>query len=161
VVPRQVRLKYSMAEEYFHVQGASLYADLCQAELDAKTRIIVENPEFVVFAPYASRIPYETWIVPRKPAATFGLSDPACLPALASTLRELLARLHLALGDPAYNLTLFGAPRRHSDEPDFVWHIEVLPRLAIAAGFEYATGMAINTVLPETAAETLRNAGAD
>jgi UDPglucose--hexose-1-phosphate uridylyltransferase len=84
------------------------------------------------------------------------MAAPECLPALARTLRELLARLHDALGDPAYNLTFFGAPRRHSDEPDFAWHIEVLPRLAIAAGFEFATGMAINTVLPETTAETLR-----
>jgi UDPglucose--hexose-1-phosphate uridylyltransferase len=157
VVPRLVRLKYSVAEEYFHAQGASLYADLCQAELDEKTRVVIETPDFIVFAPYASRIPYETWIVPRKPAANFGLSDPAALPALAAVLQEHLERLHVALGDPAYNLTFFGAPRRHGDEPDFVWHIEVLPRLAIAAGFEYATGMAINTVMPEAAAELLRD----
>jgi UDPglucose--hexose-1-phosphate uridylyltransferase len=156
IVPRLVRLKYTMAEEYYQLHGSSLYADLCRAELEAQTRVVVENSEFMVFAPYASRVPYETWIVPRTPAPNFGMASPASLPALARTLQELLQRLHAALGDPAYNLTFFGAPRRHSDEPDFAWHIEVLPRLAIAAGFEFATGMAINSVLPEAAAEMLR-----
>jgi UDPglucose--hexose-1-phosphate uridylyltransferase len=158
VVPRQIRLKYAMATEYYNAQGVSLYSDLCRAELDAKARVVIESRDFVAFAPYASRIPYETWIVPRDPKPSFGLADPACLPSLAQTLRELLQRLQVALGDPAYNLTLFCAPRRHSDEPDFVWHVEVLPRLATEAGFEFATGMAINSVLPELAAETLRGA---
>ncbi len=156
VVPRQLRLKYEIAAEYFQVQGISLYQDLCQAELDAKTRVIVETPEFVAFAPFASRVPYQAWIVPRDPKPSFGAADPSCLPGLAHTLRDLLQRMQVALGDPAYNLTFFGAPRRHTDEPDFEWHIEVLPRLQVDAGFELATGMTINSVLPEAAAEALR-----
>jgi UDPglucose--hexose-1-phosphate uridylyltransferase len=157
VVPRHVRLKYSMAADYYNAQGVSLYADHCRAELAAGRRVVIETPDFVAFVPFASRVPYETWIVPRKGAPSFELSDPSSLPSLAATLRELLGRLHVALDDPAYNLTFFGAPRRHVDEPDFVWHIEVLPRLGIAAGFELATGMAINSVLPETAAQVLRD----
>lgn len=157
IVPRMIRLKYQVATEYYHAQGVSLYEDLCQAELDAKDRIVLETPEFIAFAPFASRVPYETWIVPREPRPSFGLADPSCLPGLARALREVLQRLQVALSDPAYNLTFFGAPRRHTDEPDFVWHIEVHPRLEIAAGFEFATGMAINSVLPEVAAEALRN----
>lgn len=156
VVPRLIRMKYAVAAEYYHAQGVSLYEDLCQAELDAKERIVLETPEFIAFTPFASRIPYETWVVPREPKPSFALADPSSLPALARTLRETLQRLQVALGDPAYNLTFFGAPRRHADEPDFVWHIEILPRLEIAAGFEYATGMAINSVLPEVAADALR-----
>jgi UDPglucose--hexose-1-phosphate uridylyltransferase len=158
VVPRRIRVKYQAAAEYYHAQGVSLYQDLCQAELDAKARIIIDSPEFIAFAPFASRVPYEAWIMPRDPKPSFGLADPAGLPSLARTLRELLQRLQLTLGDPAYNLTFFSAPRRHADEPDFVWHIEILPRLEIDAGFELATGMAINGVLPEAAAEALRRA---
>jgi UDPglucose--hexose-1-phosphate uridylyltransferase len=156
VVPRLIRLKYAVAAEYYHAQGVSLYEDLCQAELTAKERVIIDTPEFIAFAPFASRIPYETWIVPRELKPSFGLADPRSLPALARTVREVLLRVQVALGDPAYNLTFFGAPRRHADEPDFGWHIEILPRLEIAAGFEFATGMAINSVLPEVAAEALR-----
>ena len=158
MVPRQLRLKYEIAAEYYQAQGVSLYQELCQAELEAKARIIAETPEFVAFAPFASRVPYQAWIVPRDPKPSFGAADPASLPGLARTLRDLLQRMQVTLGDPAYNLTFFGAPRRHADEPDFVWHIEVLPRLHVDAGFELATGMNINSVLPEAAAEALRAA---
>jgi UDPglucose--hexose-1-phosphate uridylyltransferase len=161
VVPRQIRLKYQVAADYYQAHGVSLYQELGQAELDAKTRVIVETPEFVAFAPFASGFPYQLWIVPRAPAPSFELADSGCLPALGRTLRELLQRMQIALGDPAYNLTFFGAPRRHADEPDFVWHIEIVPRLELQAGFELATGMAINSVLPEVAAETLRRVDLD
>ena len=36
------------------------------------------------------------------------------------------------------------------------WHMELLPRVAMLAGFEYGTGDYINTVFPDTAAATLR-----
>lgn len=158
VVPRQLRLKYQIAAEYYQAQGVSLYQDLCQAELDAEERVIIETPEFVAFAPFASRVPYQAWIVPRVPQPSFDAAAPSSLPGLAKILRELLQRLAVVLGEPAYNLTFFGAPRRHADEPDFVWHIAVHPRLETEAGFELATGMAINPVLPEVAAEALRRA---
>lgn len=161
VVPQQLRLKYQIAAEYYQAQGVSLYQDLCQAELEAKARIVLEGPEFVAFAPFASRFPYQTWIVPRTPMPSFDLAEPSCLPALGRALREVLRRMQLALDDPAYNLTFFGAPRRHADEPDFVWHIDIVPRLEIQAGFELATGMAVNSVLPEDAADALRRVELD
>lgn len=161
VVPQQLRVKYQVAAEYYQAHGISLYQELCEAELDVGARVIIETPEFVAFAPFASRFPYQVWIVPREAAPSFDLAAPSCLPALARSLGEMLRRMHLALGDPAYNLTFFGAPRRHADEPDFVWHIDIVPRLEIQAGFELATGMAVNSVLPEDAAAALRRVDPD
>jgi UDPglucose--hexose-1-phosphate uridylyltransferase len=158
VFPRQTRLKYAMAAEYYHATGGSVYADLCKAELESGVRVIDSNADYVCFAPYASRVPYETWIVPLTSASTFGNANPASFPALANILRGVLRRLREVLGDQAYNLTINSAPRRHADEQDFVWHIEIIPRLGIAAGFEIATGMSINSVLPEQAARLLREA---
>ena len=156
VVPRQVRIKYQMAAEYYNTTGASVYADLCRAELQAAVRVVSVNDAFVAFTPFASRTPYETWIVPRHPSSTFDNAPSETIAALPPILRDVLQRISRTLNDPPYNLVIHSAPRRHADEPDFVWHIELLPRLATAAGFELATGMAINSVLPETAAETLR-----
>ncbi|HET9954278.1 MAG TPA: galactose-1-phosphate uridylyltransferase [Polyangiaceae bacterium] len=156
VLPREIRLKHETAAEYYNVAGVSVYTDLCRAELEVGTRIVSINDEFVAFAPYASRVPYETWILPRKAAPTFESADVMSLPLLAEILKQVLGRMKRALNDPPYNLVVNSAPRRHADEPDFVWHIEVLPRLTTTAGFELATGMAINTVLPEQAAEVLR-----
>lgn len=157
VVPRHIRTKISMAAEHYHKRGRSLYEDIRLAELQDGSRIILENPEFVAFAPFASRTPYEVWILPTKNAPTFAQSDPGSLPELAKILKSVLHRLHRALGDPPYNLTFNGAPHRHADEPDFVWHIQLLPRVSALAGFELATGMAINPILPEVAAEKLRS----
>ncbi|HWA77418.1 MAG TPA: galactose-1-phosphate uridylyltransferase [Polyangiaceae bacterium] len=159
VVPRQVRIKYQMAAEYYNTTGTSVYSELCRAELEAGVRVVSANDEFVAFAPFASRTPYETWIVPRRASSTFENAAPETLAALPATLSDVLKRISRTLDDPPYNLVIHSAPRRHADEPDFVWHIEILPRLATAAGFELATGMAINTVLPELAAEALRAHG--
>ncbi len=161
VVPRQIRTRYAVAAEYYHAHGESLYSALLRAELDDGSRVVLENEHYVAFAPFASRVPYETWIVPRAPSPAFGLAQANTLPGLAEVMHGLLYRLHVALDDSAYNLTVNGAPRRHVDEPDFIWHMEILPRVSAIAGFEFATGMAINSVLPEAAAEQLRQAVAD
>ena len=159
VVPRQIRTKISIAMEHYHKRGRSLYEDMRRAELEDGSRVILENPKFVAFAPFASHTPYEVWILPKTNAPTFAQSSPEALPELADVLHSVLYRLHVALGDPPYNLTFNGAPRRHADEPDFVWHIQLLPRVSALAGFELATGMSINPILPETAAEKLRSVG--
>jgi hypothetical protein len=39
----------------------------------------------------------------------------------------------------------------------FHWYVSVIPRLTRVAGFELGSGVYINTVLPEAAAEFLRN----
>ncbi len=159
IVPRQVRIKFGMAADHYQVTGESVYVELARAEIEAETRLVAANDAFVAFAPFASRTAYETWILPRQPAPTFDLADHSSLPALAAMLTDVLERLRRVLDDPPYNLVINSAPRRHADEPDFVWHIEILPRLSQPAGFELATGMAINPVAPELAAERLRHAG--
>ncbi len=65
-------------------------------------------------------------------------------------------RLHDELDNPDFNLTINSAPRGDEDKAYFLWHIEILPRLARPAGFELGTGMAINAVLPEEVARRLR-----
>lgn len=156
IVPRQIRIKFQMAAEYYNVAGRSVYVDLTEAEVDARSRLVADNSSFVAFAPYASRVPYEVWIVPRTPAPTFDLAAPECLPALAELLIDVLRRLRASIGDAPFNLIINSAPRRHADEPDFVWHVELVPRLTRAAGFELATGISINSITPELAAERLR-----
>lgn len=160
IVPRQLRVKFNTAAEHYQVTGRSVYVELCRAEIESAVRMVASNESFVAFTPFASRTPYETWILPRRPAPTFDLAERATLPALAALLLDVLGRLRRVLDDPPFNLIVNSAPRRHADEPDFVWHIEILPRLSQPAGFELATGMAINPVEPELAAEKLRNANA-
>jgi UDPglucose--hexose-1-phosphate uridylyltransferase len=78
--------------------------------------------------------------------------------ALARTLKKVLAAIDAVQAEPAYNLYVHTAPLRSPQLPHFHWHIEIIPRTARAAGFEWGSGVFINAVPPETAAAELRKA---
>lgn len=156
VVPRLLRLKHSEATEYFDRTGQCLYAVLLAEELSSGKRIVATNDEFVAFVPYAAHLPFETWILPRRPQASFNIARPEQMSPLAEILQRVLLKLYVALDDPDFNLTIDVAPRGDEHKEYFQWHIRILPRLTTPAGFELGSGMSINTVLPEDAAAFLR-----
>lgn len=158
VVPRMLRLKNFEAIGFYDREGVNLYDMLLQDELAAGSRILATNDDFAALCPYASHSAFETWIMPRKRQASFAAVAPTALRALAEMLKIVLLKLHTALNNPDFNLTIDSAPRGEEDEPYFLWHLRILPRLATTAGFELGSGMAINTVLPEQARDFLSEA---
>ena len=156
VVPRMLRLKYAVATDYFDMMGTCLYRDKVQQELHDKKRILVANVHFVALHPLASHLPFETWIVPLQHQTSFGQLQPERFQALAAILKSVLLKLHRGLDNPDFNLTIDTAGHGDEDKPYFSWHIRIVPRLTTPAGFEMGSGMSINTVLPEDAAEYLR-----
>lgn len=158
IVPRRLRLKYEVATEYFDIEGECLYCVLLQEELELKERIVAANEQFVAFVPYAASRPFETWILPRFHQPSFGHIDPATFRPLAELLKKTLLALHNSLEIPDYNLVVQSCARGDEDKSYFLWHIEILPRLTTAAGLELGSGMFINPVRPEEAAEFLRSA---
>jgi UDPglucose--hexose-1-phosphate uridylyltransferase len=120
-------------------------------------RKILDTTHFTVFAPWASIFPFEFWIVPKRDAKTIvGISD-AETRDLAQTIHKSFSALARTLFDPPYNAAFHLAPSGENDDV-FHWHIEVYPKLSIHAGFELGTRMYINTLMPETVAETLSSA---
>lgn len=156
VVPRLNRLKVTVAEEYYDRTGHGLYTRLLEQELAEQTRVLAVNQNYAAVLPYASHVPFETWILPLHQQATFGAVPGALLPDLAAILRLVLRALYRGLDDPDFNLMVDTAPRGDEGKPWFLWHIQILPRLAPRSGFELGSGMPINTVLPEEAAAFLR-----
>lgn len=116
-------------------------------------RIVIDDERVVALCPYWSGSPYELLVVPRRPSAHLDRAAPGDLAATGRVLRDVLSRLRALLGDIAYNLVFHTAP--HHAEPDFCWHVHVLPKTATAAGFEQGTGVRINVVPPERAAQQL------
>lgn len=156
VVPRQVIEEIEGARRHFELKERCIFCDVVGQERRDRSRLVFENDEFVVFAPYAPRSPFETWIVPKKHESNFE-AEPRerlvhCAQALATTLRRLAA----ALGDPAYNFIVHSNPLRDASSPSYHWHLEVMPALSQVAGFEWGSGFHINPVPPEEAAEFLR-----
>lgn len=156
VVPHLLRHKLSVAAQYFDQTGECLYSVMLKEEEAAGERIVLANDHFVALAPYASQVPFETWILPRHRQSSFRWLDPSLLRPLAEILKNVLLRLDVRLHDPDFNLTLDTGTRDSEDSEYFLWHFRILPRLTHRAGFEMGSGMAINTVLPEEAAAALR-----
>lgn len=130
--------------------GRNLLEDLLQEEVRRGQRVVAIDDEAVALCPFASRVPFELQIVPRRPVRSFADDGPLA----ARMLHEALVRLSAVLGGtPALNLWVRTAPR---DAERFCWRIDVLPRVAQPAGLELGAGVNLNTVAPERAAERLR-----
>lgn len=151
VVPRQLREKLAVAEEYFDRTGECLYCVALREELAAGKRILAKNDEYVALLPYASHVPFETWIVPLRQQASFASVDSGLLRPLAQLLRAVLLKLYTGLDNPSFNLTIDSVSRGDESKEYFMWHLRILPRLTTRAGFEMGSGMSINTVMPEDA----------
>jgi UDPglucose--hexose-1-phosphate uridylyltransferase len=133
-------------------QGRNLLEDLLQEDVRRGDRIVAIDAEAVAVAPFASRVPFQLQLIPRRPRARFEDDGPLG----ARLLHEVLGRLRAALGKlPPVNLWVRTAPR---GAEHFCWRIDLLPRLTQLAGLELGTGVNLNVVAPERAAEALREA---
>lgn len=157
VVPRHIRLKQEIAADYYDLMGQCLYAVLRDEELEANKRVLTTNNEFAAVLPFASHVPFEVWILPYAQLPSFGSVPTSALRSLAEILKTVLLKLFVGLDNPDFNLMIDTVPRGGEDEDFFLWHIQILPRLSTPAGFELGSGMSINTVLPEEAADYLRD----
>jgi UDPglucose--hexose-1-phosphate uridylyltransferase len=133
-----------------------VYCDIVEQELRERTRLVRDDEDFVAIAPFAARFSFETWILPKRHQASFDEIEPEGLAALARTLRDTLGRLRRALDRPSYNFLIHTAPCRESSLEHYHWHLEIFPKLAHVAGFEWGTGFYINTTPPEESAKFLR-----
>jgi UDPglucose--hexose-1-phosphate uridylyltransferase len=132
--------------------GGDLLGDLVQEEVRRRERIVAIDDEAVAFAPYASRLPYQLTLAPRRPRMRFEDDGPTG----AALLHDVLGRLARRLGaSPPLNLWVRTAPR---GAEHFCWRIDVMPRLTHLAGLELGTGVHLNIVAPEQAAAELRDA---
>lgn len=158
IVPITVAEEMTGALEFSRYRGRCIYCDMIHQELDSADRVVLDTPHFTAFCPFASRFPFETWILPKNHSSHFENIPRPAVDDLAGVLRNVLGRLEVALDSPAYNYIVHTAPFDHQELPHYHWHIEVIPRLTKVAGFEWGTGFYINPVPPEDAAAYLRAA---
>jgi UDPglucose--hexose-1-phosphate uridylyltransferase len=157
VVPLIVNEELQSARSYLEYHERCLFCDILAQELDGGERLVAQSTHVVAFAPFAARVPFETWLMPRRHAAAFEQSDDAVVRDLAAVLRTVLGKLSRVLDDPPFNLLVHSAPFGAAESPSYHWHLELLPRLIRPAGFELGSGFAINPMPPEDAARSLRD----
>ena len=156
-IPHRIGEELGGAARYVIREGTCPFCRLVRDEVAHPERLVFEDSASACFAPYASRSPFELWVVPRHHAADFGTATDAQLVSAAETLQGVL-RLLASLGDPAYNLILHTAPLRERVGETYHWHWEIHPRLREIAGLELGTGLPVNPVAPEEAARELLDA---
>ena len=156
MVPERIVRTLNTASEFFQRRGKSIWCDFIERECEAQQRIVARTERFVALCPFASRQPYEVLVAPLSQAAHFSeLADDA-LPELAALLQLLIKRLEILLPSLAFNWMLNTCPFDTNSEQYYHWHVEIVPRVTAAAGYEWATGYAVNAVPPEDAASWLR-----
>ncbi len=159
-VPIAVLEEIEGAQRFYAYKERCIFCDIISEELSNRTRVVCENSKYVAVAPYAPRVPFETWIFPKAHLPRYEEGPREVYESLAHILSELLLRLNKALRDPPYNYILHTSPFNDPHSGDishlYHWHIEVMPRLTKVAGFEWGSGFYINPTPPEEAAEFLR-----
>lgn len=153
-IPHRVGEELGGAARFVIREGVCPWCRLLREEVALQDRLVFEDAASVCFAPYASRSPFELWIVPRHHDADFARATDAQVTSTAETIRKVL-RLMSVLDGPAYNLVLHTAPLHERVDDTFHWHWEIHPRLREIAGLELGSGLPVNPVSPEEAAEEL------
>jgi UDPglucose--hexose-1-phosphate uridylyltransferase len=156
MIPTTIREEQKASNAFYEDHGKCVFCDIIEKEKKGP-RIVSEDVDFVVVAPYASINPMEFWILPKKHAPNILNLSAHEITAFARTLKSSLKALKDLVNDPPYNYG-FHLSLNPENHDSYHWHLEVYPKLATWAGFEKSTGCYINTVTPETAAESLRKA---
>jgi UDPglucose--hexose-1-phosphate uridylyltransferase len=172
IIPAQVADELENARRpYTGFHGRCALCGLLRAELERDrrlwdrnrgrhpaSRILHRTSEFVVIHPYASRSPFETWILPTEHQPSFGDIEPVELQNLANVLTWTLGRLYICLDDPAYNMVFktapFPAPEQEERFRFYHWYIVIEPqRLVTPGGYELSTAISVNVTPPESEVE--------
>ncbi len=157
IVSSEIRMKLEKATSYYDDNGSCVYCDMMKQSLKSGKRIVLETEKFVVFHPFASRVPFQTIIISKEHQASFGLITLNDLKEFAHILKTVLAKLHRGLGNPDFNFIVHTAPVKDEQEDFYHWHLQIFPRLTTRAGFEMGSGIYINTAMPEETAAFMRN----
>jgi UDPglucose--hexose-1-phosphate uridylyltransferase len=163
IVPKRVREEFNGAQEYYNYKMRCVFCDIIREEKRFGTRITYENASFISLCPYASRFPFEIWLMPKRHMSGYQMVTQQEMKEFADCLIATMKQLAKSLGSPQYNYMLHLEPNRGvpgNPWPEFMsfyhWHLEIIPKLTRVAGFEWGTGFYLNPTAPEDAAAFLR-----
>ena len=157
IVPPDVMHSLKGSKNYFQKNKQCVHCVMIEWEKKRKKRIIYENDGAIAFAPFVSKNAFEIRIFLKKHAPYFENTLDTEIDYVVDALQFCLRKLGKKLKDPDYNFFIHTAPIKDKEQyHHYHWHIEIVPKTNINAGFELGTGVEINEVDPDEAAALLR-----
>jgi len=157
LLPPTLELEMRSAAEWRRQGRGCIWCSIIEEERARQERVVFEQGGLIALCPWASRFPYETWILPRTHASHFESASDEDIVDLAACIQKLVHAVEACLHRPPYNYVVHSAPFPTEASPEYHWRLSLLPRITHAAGYEQATGLYINPLLPEVAAADLRS----
>lgn len=155
ILQKQIKLLEGI-QSYKKTTGKCVYCDIIEHELNVNKRVIAFNERFIAITPYASKYPYEIWILPKQHIGSFSLLDNAHIKDLSSIFSKTIVSLNQLLPNISFNICFEDSPNTIEDRKQHHWYMQIIPRKGSWAGFELATDCYISTCLPEQAASKLK-----
>ena len=156
IVPFHVRAAFRESMFYFDYMGSCVYCHMLAEELEQKVRIVMENKHFVSFCHFASTVPYEIRILPRRHCASFNYIGEDEIEDLAAILQETLYRLERTLRCPEYSFLIRSAPVGEEGSRYFHWFVSIEPRIPNLQAEDTGIKVRVNLFPPEECAMVLR-----
>jgi UDPglucose--hexose-1-phosphate uridylyltransferase len=164
-VPRRVLYELRSARDWYRERERCVFCDILRQEVRQKKRIVESVGDYYAFCPYAARVPFETWIIPRTHNHLFESVAGENRAHLATLLRRTLRRLEQVT--PNYHMVVHTAPNTlltkgelsdylRTIAGDYHWHIEILPILKSQSKSYTIKEVYFNGTMPEEAAARLR-----
>ncbi|MDP3731399.1 MAG: DUF4921 family protein [bacterium] len=161
ILPPVVARSINGSAEFYRKNKKKVHDTILEWEMKQEKRIIFENEFFIAFCPFTSKRPYEVRIFPKLSNARFETIDNQSMEGCAEALNFVLGKLKKVF-DGRFNFNFFIHTSPVRESPDlpcsefYHWHIEIIPHYSILAGFDFSTGIVVNVIDPDQAAEELR-----
>lgn len=157
IVANNVGREMDGAERYFGINGVCVFCDIIKHEIKEKVRIVYENEHYLAATFFAARFPMETWIYPKDHESQFEDVAALRLKSLSEVLSQVLRRMERNVKNIPLNFYIHSLPNTFENSASYHWHLEITPRLANYGGYELGSGVVIDIMSPEEAAEYLRH----
>ncbi|MCB9160638.1 MAG: UDP-glucose--hexose-1-phosphate uridylyltransferase [Caldilineaceae bacterium] len=133
-VPQEPAKEDVRQRAYADEHGRPLLLDYLDAELDAGTRVVVENEHWVALVPYWAVWPFEILLLPRRHVQQMPDLRDDERDALAAILKRLLTRYdNLFETSFPYSMGWHGQPTDGADHPHWQLHAHFYPPLLRSA----------------------------
>ena len=158
VIPSRLKHSLISSYNYWRKNHSCVHCEINNFELKEKKRILIKEKNVMAFSPFISVEPFAIRIIPIKHISHFEETPKEIINSIAIVLEKTLKILKKKLNNPDFNLFIHTAPTVEENKYNcYHWHIEIIPKISISAGFELSTGIEITVIDPNEAIKFLKS----